>query len=71
MGHIEGGKLVLEGDPEPRPEGRRFTVIIDDDDGGFHLDDASQEELLEAAREIERGEYVTAEQLFKKLKQLK
>ncbi len=38
---------------------------------GFELDEASQEELLAADRAIRRGEYISSEELFRRLKRLK
>jgi hypothetical protein len=70
IGRIRGGQVVVEGEGAPLPEGRRVTLVIDDEEG-FHLDEASQRELLEAMAEIERGEFVTEEQLEAELDALK
>lgn len=70
-GIIRDGQLVVEGDGEPLPEGRRFTLVIDDEEKGFHLDEQSQQELLEAMAEIDRGEFVTKEQVLAELKRHK
>ena len=69
-GIIRDGQLVVEGEGE-LPEGRRFVVVIDDAEKGFHLDEQSQQELLEAMAEIERGEFVTEEQALAELKRIK
>jgi hypothetical protein len=69
-GIIRDGQLVVEGEG-PLPEGRRFTLVIDDEEKGFHLDEQSQQELLEAMAEIERGDFVTKEQVLAELKRLK
>jgi hypothetical protein len=45
--------------------------IEPDDADSFELDGESQLELLEAMAEIERGEFVTKEQVLAELKQLK
>ena len=66
-GIIRGGRLQVEGDHEPLPEGRRFTVMIEDEGNGFHLDDASIQSLREAQAEIRRGNFVTEEQILKDL----
>lgn len=66
-GKIRGGQLVLEGEQEPLPEGRRFTVIIEDEEKGFHLDEASIRELREAQADIRRGNFVTEEEMLKEL----
>ncbi len=70
-GKIRGGQVVLDGDGEPLPEGRRVTLVIEEEAEGFHLDPQSQQELLEAMREIARGEFVSKEQLLAELNQLK
>jgi hypothetical protein len=70
-GVIRDGQLVIEGEGAPLPEGRRFTLVIDDEEKGFNLDEESQRELLEAMAEIERGDFVTKEQVLAELKQLK
>ncbi len=70
-GKVRGGQVVLDGEGEPLPEGRRVTVVVEDGAEGFYLDEQSQQELLEAMREIERGEFVTKDQLLEELKQLK
>lgn len=63
-GKVVGNTVILEG--EPLPEGSQVTVWTDDVDG-FDLDEKSQEELMEADAAIDRGEGITAEELFKRL----
>lgn len=70
-GKIRGGQVVLDGESDPLPEGRRVTVVIEEGTEGFHLDAQSQAELLEAMREIDRGQFITKDQLLSELKQLK
>lgn len=65
-GKVVGGQVVLEG--EPLPEGSTVTVYAEDDEGGFHLDEESLRELLEAQAEIRRGNFVTAEDVLRELK---
>ncbi len=68
IGVVRDGQLVLEGDQEPLPEGRRFTVLIEDDDReGFALSDEQVKLLLEAQAEIRLGNFVTEEQMLKEL----
>lgn len=67
IGHIRDGQVVLD-EETALPEGCRVTVIIEDGAAGFRLDETSQDELVHAAREIERGEYVSHEELFARLK---
>jgi hypothetical protein len=68
-GVIRGGKLVLEGDEEPLPEGRRFTVVIDDDESGARVDAEQLRLLLEAQAEIRAGKSVSAEEMLAELDQ--
>lgn len=67
-GKVVGNTVVLEG--EPLPEGSRVTVWTEDVDG-FELDEQSQHELMEADAAIERGEGISAEELFNRLAQLR
>ncbi len=71
IGRIRGGQVVVEGEGEPLPEGCRVMIVIEDEGEGFHLDDASQKELLEAMAELDRGNFVTEEQLDAELDALK
>jgi hypothetical protein len=71
IGRVRGGQVVVEGEGGPLPEGRRVTLVIDDDDEGFNLDEESQRELVEAMAEMDRGEFVTQEQLDAELDALK
>jgi hypothetical protein len=66
-GKVVGNTVVLE-DPssgEPMHEGQSVTVYIDED--GWTLDEASTQELLEAMAECDRGEFVSAEEVFASL----
>jgi hypothetical protein len=56
----------LEG--EPLPEGSTVTVFAEDDAAGFHLDEDSIRELLEAQAEVRRGNFVSAEDVLRELK---
>ena len=47
---------------EPIVDGQSVTVYIDED--GWTLDEASTRELVEAMAECDRGEVVTAEEVF-------
>ena len=66
-GVIRGGQLVLEGEQEPLPEGRRFTLVIEDEGRGFHLDTTSLLALREAQAEIRRGNFISEEQVLAEL----
>lgn len=60
----EDGRVVVEG--EKLPAGSRVAVYLVEKDG-FHLDDASISELLEAQAEIRRGHYVSADAVLREL----
>ena len=66
-GRILGGQVVLDGDPEPLPEGRRVTLVIDDEEEGFHLDAESIRLLREAQADIRKGKFFTEEEILKDL----
>jgi hypothetical protein len=68
-GIIRGGKLVLEGEDQVLPEGRRFTVVIDEDDAGTRVDSERLRLLLEAQAEIRSGRSVSAEEMLAELDQ--
>ena len=64
-GTVVNGKIVLEG--VPLPEGARVTVVTRGADESFVLTEGQENELLAAMAEIERGEYVSLEELMKSL----
>ncbi len=61
-GTVVDGKIVVEG--VPFPEGSLVAVVARGADEPFSLSDAQEEELLAAMVEIQRGEFVTLEQLL-------
>jgi hypothetical protein len=65
-GTVVDGKVVVEG--ETLAEGSTVTVILRDDEEAFDLTPEEEEELLESIAQIERGEYVSGEQLLKRLR---
>jgi hypothetical protein len=67
IGVVRHGQLVLEGDAEPLPEGRRVTVLIDDERSGFQLTPEQLTALREAQADIRRGNFVTEEEMLKEL----
>jgi hypothetical protein len=67
-GKVVGNTVVLEG--EPLPEGTPVTVWTEDAEG-FDIDEQSQHELMEADAACERGEGIVAEDLLKRLRQLR
>jgi len=64
-GTVVNGRIVLEG--VSLPEGEVVTVVTRGADESFVLTEAQENELLTAMAEIERGEYVTLEELLQSL----
>jgi predicted transcriptional regulator len=60
-GTVVNGKIVLEG--VPLTEGAKVTVVTRGADESFALTAAQEDALLASLAEIERGEYVTLEEL--------
>ena len=67
-GVVVEGKIVVEG--EALAEGSTVTVVLRDDEEAFDLTSQEGEELLESIAQIERGEFVTGEQLLERLRRL-
>ena len=65
-GTVVDGKVVVEG--ETLTEGSTVTVLLREDDESFNLTPEEEEELLESIAEIERGEFVSGEQLLQRLR---
>ena len=63
---VRGGVIVLE-DGVTLPEGTRVTVIAAETEGSFELTAAEEADLAEAIAEVERGEVITAAELFRRL----
>lgn len=61
-GTVVNGKIVLEG--VSLTEGSVVTVVSRGANESFLLTEAQENELLEAITEIERGEYVSLEELL-------
>lgn len=66
-GIVVDGKVVVEG--EALIEGSTVTVVLRDDDEAFELTPEDEEELLESLAEIERGEFLSGEQLLERLRE--
>jgi predicted transcriptional regulator len=64
-GTVVNGKIVLEG--VPLTEGARVTVVTRGADEGFALTEAEEDALLASLAEIERGQYVSLEELIASL----
>jgi hypothetical protein len=65
-GTVVDGKVVVEG--EPFAEGAKVTVVLREDDESFDLTPEEEEELLASIAEIERGDYITADELLERLR---
>ena len=65
-GTVIDGKVVVEG--ESLAEGTKVTVVVREDDESFDLTPEEEAELLASIAEIERGEYITAEELLERLR---
>jgi len=65
-GTVIDGKVVVEG--EPLAEGTKVTVVLREDEEFFELTPEEEAELLTSIAEIERGEYITGEELLERLR---
>ncbi len=64
-GTVVNGKIVLEG--VPLVEGARVTVVTRGADESYSLSEAQESALLASIGEIERGDFVTLEELLASL----
>ena len=65
-GRVVDGKVVVEGDP--LEEGAVVTVLSRDEPDSFVASPEDEEFLLQSIAEVERGETVSAEELFRRLR---
>lgn len=65
-GTVVDGKVVVEG--EALREGSTVTILLREDEESFELTPEEEEELLESIAEIERGEFISGEQLLERLR---
>ena len=65
-GVVVDGKVVVEG--ESLAEGATVTVLLRDDEEAFELSPEQEDELLDSIAQIERGEFVSGEQLLDRLR---
>jgi hypothetical protein len=65
-GIVVDGKVVVEG--ESLAEGSTVTVVLLDNEEAFELTPAEEDELLDSIAQIERGEFVSGEQLLERLR---
>lgn len=64
-GTVVAGKVVVEG--LELPEGSTVTILTHESDEEVRLTPAEEAELLEAIAEADRGETISAEELFARL----
>lgn len=64
-GTVVAGKVVVDG--MDLPEGSTVTVLTLEPDEELRLSDDEEAELLEAIAEVERGDTISAEELFRRL----
>ena len=65
-GTVVSGKVVVEG--VPLVEGAVVTVLAREAEQPFSLSLQDEEELLAAMAEVERGEFISAEELLESLR---
>lgn len=65
-GTVVDGKVVVEG--ETLPEGETVTVLLRENAETFELTPGEENELLESIASIERGEFISGEQLLERLR---
>ena len=65
-GTVVSGKVVVEG--VPLVEGAVVTVLAREAEQPFSLSMQDEEELLAAMAEVERGEFISAEELLESLR---
>jgi hypothetical protein len=64
-GTVVNGKIVLEG--VPLSEGAKVTVVTRGADEGFTLTAPQEDALLESIAQVERGEFVSLDELLASL----
>ena len=65
-GTVVDGKVVVEG--EALAEGETVTVLLREDSETFELTPEEEDEILESIAAIERGEFISGEQLLERLR---
>jgi len=66
-GIVVNGKVVVEG--EALAEGSTVTVVLREADETFDVTPEEEKELLASIAAIERGEFISGEQLLERLRQ--
>jgi len=69
IGPVVAGKLVVEG--LDLPDGETVVVLAREADCDVYLSPEDEAELLEAMAEADRGETISAEELFVRLDRLR
>jgi hypothetical protein len=64
-GRVVNGRVVVEAE---LPEGAEVTLIALDGEETFHVDSELEAVLLESIAQGERGETISAEELFRELR---
>jgi len=67
-GTVVGGKVIVEG--EPLPEGAVATILPGEADEIFEVPPELEADLLESIAEADRGETISADALFKRLRKI-
>jgi len=65
-GTVVGGKIIVEG--LPLVEGSVVTILSREPEEPFTLSPEDEHELLAAVAEIDRGEFVSADELLESLR---
>lgn len=65
-GTVVDGKVVVEG--EALVEGSTVTVVVREDNETFELTADEEAELLASIAAIERGEFITGDELLERLR---
>ena len=68
-GTVVGGKVIVEG--LDLAEGEMVTVLTQESEQEVHLSPEDEAELLEAIAEADRGETISAEELFARLDRIR
>ncbi len=64
-GKVVDGKVVIDG--APLVEGARVTILVPAADSGFTLNEDERKLLAESIAEIERGEFISGDELLRRI----
>ena len=67
-GTVVGGKVIVGG--EPLPDGTVATILAREADEIFEVPPELEADLLESIAEADRGETISADALFKRLRKI-